>query len=288
MNHKQALAFVNYRHFRTSPENRRKYPRAYFYVSRKRRLLDLVDGGGQLWVVTSYPSSKGSRVYSLAYKLSDCQRFEPWDHIKKEFGAFGVIGDPNLSRHYPRNDITRVLLDLEFSPKKPIRAASVIGLSLLTVRQLTTGDVQKLESFEDKLLHGRHVFISYSSNDRIHADRLQTALESHDHRVWRDVRSIVGGEQWEQAIYRAIENCDALVVLISKESGKSKWVRKELDIAKQLLGKPGKIHRIIPLILDKAAWVQSFSDINKLQWVIESGDGEGAVRVAQELARSLH
>jgi len=287
MNDKQALAFVNYRYFRTSPENRSKYPRAYFYVSRKRRLLDLVDGGGQLWVVTSYHSSSASRVYSLAYRLLNCQRFEPWDHVKKEFGAFGVIGDPTLSRHYPRNDLTRVLLDLEFSPPKPIRDAGVIGLSLLTVRQLAPGDVQKLESFEDKLLHGKHVFISYSSKDLALADRVQTALESHDHKVWRDVRSIVGGEQWEKAIFRAIENCDALVVLISKKSAESKWVRKELDIAKQLNGKPGKIQRIIPLVLDEEAWRKSFSDIHDRQRVIESGDGEGAIRVAQELARSL-
>lgn len=268
-----ALAFVNYKYFRSSPENRKKFSKAYYYISKKCRIVELVGNGGTLWVVTSAPSSRG-RIYSLAYKLVRCEPFEVWENLGGLFGEYGVIGDPKDSRHYPRNDMTELLLNFDFSPKKPIKNTSVIGISLMTARKLAPDDVLKLQDYEDKLLHGRHVFISYSSRDSEYADILQNILEANGHKVWRDLRSIVGGEEWEPAIYRAIKNADAFILLISNHSVGSTWVRKETQTALNLYGMAGKLQRLVPVVLSAEAWA-AFPEVNpfqKREWTEISGN----------------
>lgn len=262
-----ALAFVNYRYFRTSPETRQRFSRAYYYVSRKLRAEKLVRDGGTLWVVTSAPMDAG-RIYSLAYKLVQCRSFDVWENLRPIFGRFGVIGDPTLSRHYPRNDMSDLLLSLEFSPPKPIHSREVIGLSLMTARSLSPTDVIKLTEYGDKVLHGRHVFLSYSSQDSACADALEAALTAAHVKVWRDVRSIVGGEAWEPAIERAIHNADAVLVLVSEHSRTSEYVQYEVSTALDLLDVPGKLQRIIPVVLSGDAWSEwdALHRFQKYEW----------------------
>ncbi|MCC6613455.1 MAG: toll/interleukin-1 receptor domain-containing protein [Anaerolineae bacterium] len=258
-----AIAFVNYRYFRTTDDNRSRYGRAYTYISKKPRILQLVSDGGTLWIATSFPIRRGRR-YSLAFKLVGCEPFDVPEHLRRMFGAYGVIGRFSDSRHYPRNDLTDVLLSLDFAPKKPIRNPSVIGMSLMTARQLAAADIVQLEAYEDKLLHGRHIFISYSSQDRRQADLLQDALELRGHRVWRDVRSIACGEEWEPAIYRAIGNADAFLLLVSDRSAQSEWVRDEVRAALSLYERAGRIQRIVPLVQSSAAW-DAFPELHRFQ-----------------------
>ena len=282
MESRDAIAFVNYKYFRSSPENRKKYTRAFFYISKKPRILNLVGNRGRLWIVTSSRKKNEDRIYSLAYKLDKCEPFEVWPHLQKRFGSLGVTADPRVCHHYPRNNLTELLMSLEFEPQKPIPNRKYIGMSLMTARQLSKSDIDRMLEYEDKILHGRHVFISYSSMNRAYADQLQKELETSDHLVWRDVRSIVGGDYWEQEIYRALENADAVVIIISLQSAASDWVKKEISLAKNLLGKPGKLKRIIPLIIDQGAW-SLFQNLHSLQSIHDRGDGEGMKRIANEL-----
>jgi hypothetical protein len=282
MESKDALAFVNYRYFKSSPENRQKYSRAFYYVSKRDRVLNLVGGGGRLWIVTSKKKEDSGRVYSLAYKLERCCPFDVWPHLREVFGNYGVSADPRDCVHYPSNALTELLLDLEFVPTKPIRQRSSIGISLMNARLLSSTDVIKLISYEDKILHGRHTFISYSSKDSSVADRLQEALEIRGHSVWRDVRSIVGGDSWEIEIYRAIENSDVLVVIVSAESASSEWVKEEILHAKGLLNKPAKLKKIVPLVIDENAWPM-FENLQECQKISESGNGDGINQLAREL-----
>lgn len=284
MKRTNALAFVNYRFFKTSPKNRQKYSRAYFYISKRPRVLNLVGKGGCLWVVTSYLNPSGKRIYSLAYKLVNCEPFNVWEDLKKEFGEYGVLGNTQLSHHFPRNDITDVLMSLQFIPQKPIISPNVIGLSLMAARELSKDDIKSFKEFEDKVLHGRHVFISYSRKDRKAADQLQDILETRGHRVWRDIRSIVGGEDWKRAINRALLNSNALIALISHNSANSNSVNEEIKIAKSLKGKPGKLKRVIPLILEKGAW-KSFKYLDDIQYIEGKSLREGALRISKELGK---
>ena len=57
-----------------------------------------------------------------------------------------------------------------------------------------------------------HVFISYVSQDSVHADRLQALLEQAGLGVWRDTASLWPGQDWRMQIRRAITN-DTLIFL---------------------------------------------------------------------------
>ncbi|MCA9909504.1 MAG: hypothetical protein KC519_12695, partial [Anaerolineae bacterium] len=76
-----ALAFVNYKYYRTSDENMARFGQAFTYVSKKPRVLQLVGDGGTLWIATSFPTARGRR-YSLAYKLVKCKPLAVPDHLR--------------------------------------------------------------------------------------------------------------------------------------------------------------------------------------------------------------
>ncbi|MCJ7432506.1 MAG: toll/interleukin-1 receptor domain-containing protein, partial [Anaerolineales bacterium] len=63
-----------------------------------------------------------------------------------------------------------------------------------------------------------HIFISYSRNDIIFAGKIVQALAENNLATWIDWKSIPKGEDWEQEIYRGIEDADAFLFLISPDS----------------------------------------------------------------------
>jgi hypothetical protein len=74
------------------------------------------------------------------------------------------------------------------------------------------------------------IFISYSRKDRDAAQRVASALESVGHSVWWD-REIRGGEDFDEVIERELDLAGVVVVLWSKQSATSNWVRSEAAAA---------------------------------------------------------
>lgn len=70
------------------------------------------------------------------------------------------------------------------------------------------------------------VFLSYDHEDAAKARVVARSLEIAGHEVWWD-RHIRGGAQYAQEIEQAIERSDAVVVLWSRRSVVSEWVRDE-------------------------------------------------------------
>ena len=70
------------------------------------------------------------------------------------------------------------------------------------------------------------VFLSYDREDLAKAGAIAGVLEEAGHEVWWD-RHIRGGAQYSQEIERALADSDAVVVLWSKASVNSEWVRDE-------------------------------------------------------------
>jgi tetratricopeptide (TPR) repeat protein len=109
-------------------------------------------------------------------------------------------------------------------------------------------------------------FISYSSKDRKWGEWLHRRLENYPipsefrglevfdgavlgknlRPVFRDRDELAGSSNLGEAIHTALEASRFLVVLCSKNAGKSKWVNKEIEDF-QAMGKGG---RILALILD--------------------------------------
>lgn len=74
------------------------------------------------------------------------------------------------------------------------------------------------------------VFISYASEDRDRAEKLASALSAVGWSVWWD-RKIITGQTFDQAIERELESAKSVVVLWSKHSIASEWVKNEAAVA---------------------------------------------------------
>jgi WD40 repeat protein len=88
------------------------------------------------------------------------------------------------------------------------------------------------------------VFISYATADREHAKRLAKALEQRGWTVWWD-RTILPGSDWQAVIEHALDGSTCAVVLWSRNSVNSSWVRAEAEEARQR-------NVLIPASLDDA------------------------------------
>jgi TIR domain len=74
------------------------------------------------------------------------------------------------------------------------------------------------------------IFISYAREDRARAARLASALEAFGWSVWWD-RKIIAGQSFDEAIERELEIAKRVLVLWSKDSINSEWVRNEAAVA---------------------------------------------------------
>jgi hypothetical protein len=86
------------------------------------------------------------------------------------------------------------------------------------------------------------IFISYASEDRDRAIPIVKALEEHGWSIWWD-RTIPPGKFFDQVIEEAITSAKCLVVLWSKKSIKSEWVKEEATKGK-------KRHILVPALID--------------------------------------
>ena len=90
-----------------------------------------------------------------------------------------------------------------------------------------------------------HFFISYSRRDSEIVDRFAKELTKSGLDFWLDRQDIKVGDAWRLEIVRAIDICDAFILILSRHSAVSDNVRKEVDLAQD----SGR--KIFVLLLDK-------------------------------------
>lgn len=76
----------------------------------------------------------------------------------------------------------------------------------------------------------KHVFISFKTEDRDIAHSLSEALKKSGYNVWWQ-ESIQCGQEWHGEIDKAVESAGAIIVLWSKCSMSSRWVKHEASQA---------------------------------------------------------
>ncbi len=74
------------------------------------------------------------------------------------------------------------------------------------------------------------VFISHSSRDRGFAERLASDLKAKGMYVWYDDWELKVGDSFVEKISDGIKSKDHIIVVLSKESVKSPWVMKEINV----------------------------------------------------------
>ena len=92
-----------------------------------------------------------------------------------------------------------------------------------------------------------HIFISYSHKDTDYVEKLEKKLIDEGFNVWVDHR-IDYGSRWTKEIEKAIDTCDAYIVVMSETAKESQWVQREVIHAEDRQ-KP-----FFPLLLKGERW----------------------------------
>ena len=120
------------------------------------------------------------------------------------------------------------------------------------------------------------VFLSHSHADAPLAARVSAALRRSGLEVWDTDLDVLPGDNWAAAVGRALEESEAMVVLLTVDAINSPNVRREIEYA---LGAKRYSNRLIPVAVGdrerlpahKVPWI-----VRKLPWVElqdrESGD----------------
>ena len=99
------------------------------------------------------------------------------------------------------------------------------------------------------------VFLSYADRDRPLAEVLVRDLSDAGFNVWSD-HEVLPGDNWARKVADALEESEAMVVIVSPAAAKSERVRREVEFA---LGSPRYADRLIPLVVEptREMWILS-------------------------------
>jgi hypothetical protein len=130
------------------------------------------------------------------------------------------------------------------------------------------------------------VFISHAADGKTLARRVAATLREAGFEVWSDDSEILPGENWAARIAEALQESEAMVVLLTPSALRSSHVRHEISYA---LGKQNYSGRLIPVLAgppgelpkDEIPWI-----LNSLQMVSLPGHGQdeqGLRKITQAL-----
>jgi TIR domain len=130
---------------------------------------------------------------------------------------------------------------------------------------------------------GSHVFICFSSKDEAVAREVVASLEAAGLKCWISLRDVAPGQNYQEAIVKALESARGIVFLFSEFSSKSQEIRKELSIG-------GSINvPVFPLRLSPIAPSGALRyELAIRQWVDIFPDRVGALaRLADSIKHTL-
>jgi TIR domain len=122
------------------------------------------------------------------------------------------------------------------------------------------------------------VFISHSTYDREFVEsELIPALASHGVDSWYSKQDIQGASEWAQRIVTGLQECDWFLVVMSRRSSESQWVRDEVHWAMD-----HRWERIVPVLLDDCDPMQLHLRLRRVQYIDFRRDRK---RAKEELVR---
>lgn len=93
-----------------------------------------------------------------------------------------------------------------------------------------------------------HVFVSHTAVDKPFVRQLTEQLRAKGFQVWLDERDLLVGDPLAERISQALATARVVLVVVSKASVASKWLRYELNVATDRMIK-GEC-RVIPVVID--------------------------------------
>ena len=128
------------------------------------------------------------------------------------------------------------------------------------------------------------VFISYKSDEESYAKTVRKVLEDNGISCWMAPDSIPAGSNYMKQIPQAIEDCKVMIILISKKSQQSTWVKNEFSQAVT------KHKTIIPYVIQDCPLEDEFQfSMSTMQQVYAWQDEEAALqRIVRDIRASLN
>lgn len=124
------------------------------------------------------------------------------------------------------------------------------------------------------------IFVSYSHQDEPAVDKIISRLEAEGHEIWVDSRKLRIGDNIQRKIQEGLAQADALLVVISHNSFRSRWVQQEFSaIALQQISK--RESRILPVKIDQSDVPSYLAD--RLYLDLSDNFDAGLERLVEEL-----
>ncbi len=169
-----------------------------------------------------------------------------------ELGLFvATLGPSRVFVVAPGSGTVRIPSDLagllmySYTPSPDLRGAlSQIGTQI-------SESMIRLGIRKEKPDRSSSCFISYSAKDREFADKLGEGLEEAGIRAWLDVMDFKIGELWTDQIDRAMTMHDKVLLVLSRHSIQSQWVRYEVEKALKI-ERARKTSFLVPIRIDDA------------------------------------
>src|SRR3954464_9497649 len=111
------------------------------------------------------------------------------------------------------------------------------------------------------------IFLSFASNDRKPAETICKAVEQRGFSCWIATRNIAPGENFQEAITRAIRTAKVMILVFSAHANNSIEVKKEIALASRynVIVVPVRVEDVVPndaLTYELAVrqWIDLFDD----------------------------
>ena len=121
-----------------------------------------------------------------------------------------------------------------------------------------------------------YVFISYARGDTDFAQLAHHKLAADGVRVWADQHNLQAGDNWKYEIDKGIDDCTAVIVVLSAQSCASAYVTYEWASAM------GKRKPIIPVLISDCEVHPKLADIHHLDFRV--GSDRPWARLVQRIA----
>lgn len=130
------------------------------------------------------------------------------------------------------------------------------------------------------------VFLSHSHADALLAGRVRKALAESGFELWDPQRDILPGDNWASEVAHALEESDAMVVLLTPAAARSPSVKREIEYA---LGAKNYSNRLIPVVVgnreglpaDEIPWI-----VRRMRW-FELDDAEAERLKVEPIADAI-
>jgi hypothetical protein len=99
------------------------------------------------------------------------------------------------------------------------------------------------------------VFLSYSTADEDFAKKLGSHLSRRGCRVWLSSEQLFPGDNWLLKTGEALQQSKAMVVLLSPDSIKSEWMRREIEYAIGDRNYKGRVFPVVVRPTDEVPWI---------------------------------